>query len=618
MVIIKRLYTFMLQRFLPLFAMTFFICLFIVLMQFLFRYVDDLVGKGLSMAVIGELFFYAALTMVPTALPLAVLLASLMTFGNLGEKFELTAMKAAGISLFRIMKPLIILMVFVAAGAFIFQNYVLPVAQAKMWTLLFSVRQKSPEVEIPERSFYDQIPGINLYVNRKNPATGMLYNVTIYDVSQGLDNSRVILADSAKLSFTEDKTKLFLHFFSGEMFENLRNNSMGLPASGYLPFRRENFSDKQVYFTFDANFNRMDESNMRSQYVGKNISQLRHSIDSIGQKVDSLGDDFARDLLARTYVGVSPTRLQTVGDSLIEVRRTPVAMDKPIDVDSVFNAPDASRAKSYLATAMASAKRLRQDYEFRQVILTDQEKSLRRHGIEMQKKFTLSIACIIFFFIGAPLGAIIKKGGLGTPLVISVILFIVYYIFDNTGYKMARDGKVEVWQGIWLSTAVLLPLGVFFTYKAVGDSAVFNFDAYRNFFRQLAGKQDRRSLEVKEVIMDDVLPQRASELVDALAQAIAAAQKQYAGLDILRRLFVKAPLRPVQVAMSEMIDYMSNSRDSQVIDCLNLYPFNATRRRLADMADVTGRLARCLNISDNSLIINTHSNDEPENPTRQD
>ena len=209
----------MLQRFLPLFAMTFFICLFIVLMQFLFRYVDDLVGKGLSMAVIGELFFYAALTMVPTALPLAVLLASLMTFGNLGEKFELTAMKAAGISLFRIMKPLIILMVFVAAGAFIFQNYVLPVAQAKMWTLLFSVRQKSPEVEIPERSFYDQIPGINLYVNRKNPATGMLYNVTIYDVSQGLDNSRVILADSAKLSFTEDKTKLFLHFFSGEMFE---------------------------------------------------------------------------------------------------------------------------------------------------------------------------------------------------------------------------------------------------------------------------------------------------------------------------------------------------------------------------------------------------------------
>ncbi len=618
MVIIKRLYSFMLQRFLPLFAMTFFICLFIVLMQFLFSYVDDLVGKGLSMDVIGELFFYAALTMVPTALPLAVLLASLMTFGNLGEKFELTAMKAAGISLFRIMRPLIVLMVLVAMGAFFFQNNVLPVAQAKMWTLLFSVRQKSPEVEIPERSFYDQIPGINLYVDRKDPDTGMLYDVTIYDVSQGLDNSRVILADSARLSFTEDKTRLFLHFYSGEMFENLRNNSMGLPSSGYLPFRRENFSDKQVYFTFDANFNRMDESNMRSQYVGKNIAQLRHSIDSIGRKVDSLGNSFADELLARPFAGVNPVVALTEGDSATEVRRMPVAMAAPIDIDSIFNAPDASRAKSYVATAIATAKRLRQDYEFRQVILTDQEKSLRRHGIEMHKKFTLSIACIIFFFIGAPLGAIIKKGGLGTPLVISVILFIVYYIFDNAGYKMARDGKLEVWEGIWLSTAVLLPLGVFFTYKAVGDSAVFNFDAYRNFFRSIAGRQDKRSLEVKEVIMEDVQPERAGELVSALSEAIAVAMSQYKAMNPVLRCFVKSPLRPVQQTMSVMIDYLSNSRNTAVIERLNRYPFKVTRRSLAAMADASAELTRIISTNDNSFILNTESQDEPENQTRQD
>ncbi|MDE6098734.1 MAG: LptF/LptG family permease, partial [Muribaculaceae bacterium] len=607
-----------LQRFLPLFAMTFFICLFIVLMQFLFSYVDDLVGKGLSMDVIGELFFYAALTMVPTALPLAVLLASLMTFGNLGEKFELTAMKAAGISLFRIMRPLIVLMVLVAMGAFFFQNNVLPVAQAKMWTLLFSVRQKSPEVEIPERSFYDQIPGINLYVDRKDPDTGMLYDVTIYDVSQGLDNSRVILADSARLSFTEDKTRLFLHFYSGEMFENLRNNSMGLPSSGYLPFRRENFSDKQVYFTFDANFNRMDESNMRSQYVGKNIAQLRHSIDSIGRKVDSLGNSFADELLARPFAGVNPVVALTEGDSATEVRRMPVAMAAPIDIDSIFNAPDASRAKSYVATAIATAKRLRQDYEFRQVILTDQEKSLRRHGIEMHKKFTLSIACIIFFFIGAPLGAIIKKGGLGTPLVISVILFIVYYIFDNAGYKMARDGKLEVWEGIWLSTAVLLPLGVFFTYKAVGDSAVFNFDAYRNFFRSIAGRQDKRSLEVKEVIMEDVQPERAGELVSALSEAIAVAMSQYKAMNPVLRCFVKSPLRPVQQTMSVMIDYLSNSRNTAVIERLNRYPFKVTRRSLAAMADASAELTRIISTNDNSFILNTESQDEPENQTRQD
>ena len=229
----------MLQRFLPLLAMTFFICLFIVLMQFLWRYIDDLVGKGLAVSVIGELFFYAALTMVPTALPLAVLLASLMTFGNLGERFELTAMKAAGISLFKIMRPLIVLMVFVAIGAFFFQNNVLPVAQTKMWTLLFSMRQKSPEVEIPVRSFYDQIPGMNLYVERKNPDTGMLYDLIIYDLSRGLDNSRVILADSGSLNFTEDKTRLFLHLYRGEMFENLRENAMGSSTSNYLPFRRQ-------------------------------------------------------------------------------------------------------------------------------------------------------------------------------------------------------------------------------------------------------------------------------------------------------------------------------------------------------------------------------------------
>ena len=229
---LKRLDTFMLQRFAPLLLMTFFICLFIVLMQFLFRMIDDLVGKGLGFDVLGELFFYAALTMVPTALPLAVLLASLMVFGNLGEKLELTAMKAAGISLFRIMRPLIVLMVLIAIGAFFFQNNVLPVAQSRMWTLMFSVRQKTPEVEIPERSFYDEIPGMNLYIDHKDPETGMLYGMIIYDVSRGTDNTRVILADSGRFSFTEDKTRLYLELHSGEMFENLNDNSMGVGTSG--------------------------------------------------------------------------------------------------------------------------------------------------------------------------------------------------------------------------------------------------------------------------------------------------------------------------------------------------------------------------------------------------
>ncbi len=271
----------MLQSFLPLFLMTFFICLFIVLMQFLWRYIYDLVGKGLEMSVIAELFFYAAITMVPMALPLAILLASLMTFGNLGERFELMAMKAAGISLIKVMRPLIILMFFIAIGAFFFQNNVLPIAQAKMYTLLWSMRQKSPELEIPEGVFYDQIPGYNIFVDSKNRDNGTLYNMMIYDVSQGndLDRVRIILADSGRMSITEDKTHLFLRLFSGEQFDNLRNQ--GSSNSKNVPYRRESFSLKEILIPFDNNFNRMDESGMRNQYVGKNIAQLRQTIDSV-------------------------------------------------------------------------------------------------------------------------------------------------------------------------------------------------------------------------------------------------------------------------------------------------------------------------------------------------
>ena len=581
---IKRLDTFMLQRFLPLLLMTFFIVLFIVLMQFLFRMIDDLVGKGLGFDVLGELFFYAALTMVPTALPLAVLLASLMVFGNLGEKLELTAMKAAGISLFRIMRPLIILMAIIAVGAFFFQNYVLPVAQSKMWTLTCSVRQKTPEVEIPEKSFYHEIPAMNLYIDHKNPDTGMLYGMIIYDMSQGTENSRVILADSGKFSFTEDKTRLFLHLHSGEMFENLSNNSaMGVGTSGYMPFRREEFSDKQVYFTFDANFNRMDESGIRSQYVGQNVSQLRHSMDSLSRRVDSIGNVYAGELVSKPYVGSASRviKTDTAGHRTFP-RRSPSAMVKeavhrmePVDVDSVFNAPSIAFAKTYVSQAISDAKRSRQEFEYRSLMLTEQAKLMRRHDIEMQRKFTLSFAVLVFFFIGAPLGAIIKKGGLGTPLVISVFLFIIYYIFDNTGYKMARDGKMEVWEGMWLSTVALLPLGVFFTMKAVDDSAVFNADAYRLFFSRLIGRRPKRALEMKEVIMTEVAPERARDML----------------LAFRNDLSTKRP-RALREPLNALVDYLSNSTDKMVINLLNNYPFEPRRRDIPDMTANTEALLK--------------------------
>ena len=567
MIRIKRMDTFILQSFLPLFVMTFCICLFIVLMQFLWRYIDDLVGKGLGVDVISELFFYAALTMVPMALPLAILLASLMIFGNLGENFELTAMKASGISLLRTMAPLIVLMVLIAAGAFFFQNNVLPIAQTKMYTLLYSVRQKSPELEIPEGVFYDQIPGYNLFIEHKNRDTGVLYDMMIYDVSRGFENSSIILADSGKMSFTADKTHLFLELWSGESFENLKDAATGMKN---VPYRRETFDVKEIMVTFDANFNRMDEQGMRNQYVGKNMAELRATIDSVQQRVDSLGMEYSNSLRETPHMNIMPYRISsdTTGTRI----RTPnpsVKMARAMDVDSVFRGSSSGVGINYLQTALAKSQRNKQEYEYRSLTMADDTRTIRRHSIELMKKFTLSFACIIFFFIGAPLGAIIRKGGLGTPLVISVFLFIFYYIIDNMGYKLARDGKWPVWQGMWLSAAVLLPLGIFFTYKAVNDSAVFNKDAYLNFFRRFFGVSETRSVEMKEIVMEEVRPaiaqERLNRLKDMVAGFLADNPPSQSYISYWRKGYDRDSLHAIRDYEESIVERLSNSRDKMVI-----------------------------------------------------
>ncbi|MDE6282551.1 MAG: LptF/LptG family permease [Muribaculaceae bacterium] len=583
----------MLQSYLPLLLMTFFICLFIVLMQFLWRYIDDLVGKGLTIDVIAELFFYAALTMVPMALPLAILLASLMIFGNLGEKFELTAMKASGISLLRVMSPLIVLISFVAVGAFFFQNNVLPVAQTKMWTLLYSMRQKSPELEIPEGVFYTQIPGYNFFVESKDRETGTLYNMMIYDVSRGFDNARVILADSGHLKSADDKVHLFLQLYSGEQFENLRE-SQGQVNQGNQPYRREEFDLKEILLAFDANFNRMDESGMRNQYVGKNMHELRATIDSVGRRVDSIGAIYARSISEGPYVRLSEYIEEREGDAVIRHHRPQVAMTQPIDIDSIFYKENPSRSRSYLTMAINRAHAVKQEYEFKSYVMDEERTTIRRHGIEMHKKFTLSFACLVFFFIGAPLGAIIRKGGIGTPLVISVFLFIFYYIIDNTGYKLARDGALPVWQGIWLSSFVLLPLGVFLTYKAMRDSAVLNIDAYKNFFRRLRGIH-KRELEVKEYVMESVSREAALTRLDRLMAEINRLTDTWRSLPFVKQQIYRFIIRhkgfdKLQTTLNETIDYLSNSRDPQTIALLNSYPYKVTRRNLNLVAETTRRL----------------------------
>ncbi len=570
---IKKLYSFVLKSFLPLFVMTFFICLFIVLMQFLWRYIDDLVGKGLGVDVLGELFFYAALTMIPMALPLAILLASLMTFGNLGEHFELTAMKASGVSLIKAMRPLIVLMVLIAIGAFFFQNNVLPVAQTKMWTLLYSVRQKSPELEIPEGVFYDQIPGYNLFVESKNRDTGTLYDIMIYDISKGSDNASIMLADSGRMAMMEDQSHLFLRLWQGESFENLKDANRSMRN---VPYRRESFSRKDILVPFDAKFNRMDEEGMRSQYVGKNIAELRVAIDSMTTRVDSIGESYGKLVAESRYFGLPYS--QTVRHDTVQVEEPipDVALTKPMNVDSLFRGTGAGMQVNYLRAALNKANAQRQEHEFRGLVIKDERKLIRRHDIELQKKFTLSFACVIFFFIGAPLGAIIRKGGLGMPLVISVLLFIFYYIIDNTGYKMARDGKIAVTAGMWLSSAVLLPMGIFFTYKAVHDSALFNRDAYLNFFRRLIGSNQARHLEMKEVTMTDV---EVAKAIDDLAQLRMAANRMLDDNPVRPRYdrywlsgYNRNELRSLRERLEITVEYLSNSKDKLVINKLMDFP----------------------------------------------
>jgi len=491
MTLIKKIDIYILKRFLLLFVMTFLICIFILLMQFLWKHFTELIGKGISISVLSEFFLYAILTLVPMALPLAILLASLMAFGNLGETFELTAMKAAGISLFRIIRPLIIFISLLCVGAFFFSNNVLPYSQTKLYTLILSLKIKSPELDIPQGEFYNGINGVNIYVREKKE--GLLKNLMIYDFSSGFDNAQVTVADSGRLSFTKDKKYVMLALYNGESFENLRKQRISSSSSS-VPYRRETFALKEVLLDFNSDFNRLNDSILKDQHLSKNIVQLSHSIDSVSKIVTTKGNEQSKELIRTSYFG----RDRQPGKKLAVVK------DKKnrYNADSLFLSLKHAEMIRASEMAMQSAQRMKDQIGFNKVMLEDPTIYLRRHEIEWNRKFTLSFACLIFFFIGAPLGSIIRKGGLGMPVVISVVMFIIYYIIDNTGYKMAREGIWSSYQGMWLSSMVLLPIGIFLTYKAVVDATLFNPEMYvkaahaiKKYFNKLVNRSADEVLE---------------------------------------------------------------------------------------------------------------------------
>ncbi|MDD3320617.1 MAG: LptF/LptG family permease [Paludibacter sp.] len=476
---LKKIDTYIFKRFFTLFLMTFLICIFILLMQFLWKHVAELVGKGIGLSVLAEFFLYAIASLVPLSLPLAILLASLMTFGNLGENFELTAMKAAGISLFRIIRPLILFISLVSIGAFYFSNYVLPISQTKLWTLIFSLRQKSPEFDIPVGEFYSGISNFNLYVREKEK--GLLKNLMIYDYSDGFENASVMVADSGRVQFTADNKYLLLTLYDGESFGNLERKQRIANSTSSIPYRRETFQLKEILIDFDTEFNRYDETLLQDQHVSKNIKQLTQSIDSVSKISDFRSAEQAQDLVKHHFLG----RENYVNTQLDTMKNVD---EKKFDVDSLFASLTQAEMLRAVDASLEKSRSMKETISYNKMMLNEPVMYVRRHEIEWHRKFTLSIACLIFFFIGAPLGAIIRKGGLGLPVVISVIMFIIYYIIDNTGYKMAREGLWTAVEGMWLSSAILMPIGIFLTYKAVVDASLFNIDQYMKFWNKIKNK----------------------------------------------------------------------------------------------------------------------------------
>ena len=569
---IKKLDIFIAKQFGLLFMGTFFICQFVLMMQFLWRYIDDLIGKGISMDVMAQFFWYMGLMLVPQALPLAILLSSLMTFGNLGESSELTAIKAAGISLMQAFRSLIVITIIIMCGSFYFQNNVGPQSNQKLGQLLLSMKQKSPELEIPEGIFYDGIPNCNLYVQKKDLKTGKLYGIMIYRMTNSYEDAAIILADSGMLQSTAEKKHLVLTLNSGEWFENMQSSEFGNSAA--VPYRRETFITKKIVLDFDGGFNLADAASLSNNAKAKSLSKIFHDIDSINGQYDSVGRNYLSEANVRFY------RLATVSqkDSARLAKK-----GQTENFDTLYNRLSNDKKLMALNDAKMTVQQETSDLDFKAMMTHDADYIVRLHEIEAIQKFTLALACLIFFFIGAPLGAIIRKGGLGFPVVISVLVFIIFYILDNTGYRMSRQGSWAIWFGKGLAPAVLAPIAVFVTYKATNDSTVFNMELYKNFFMKLLGLRIKRHIFGKEVIIEDPKYREDAASLEKLNGDIAIYNKVHELKKLPNFINVFFKYQPdheierISEELEKVIEDLSNTKNRVILHNLNLYPILATK-----------------------------------------
>ena len=570
---IKKLDIFITKQFGLLFVGTFFICQFVLMMQFLWRYVDELIGKGLSLEVMAQFFWYMGLMLMPQAFPLAILLSSLITFGNLGESSELTAIKAAGISLMQAFRSLIVISVLMAGVSFYFQNVVGPQANQDFYRLLLGMKQKSPEVQIPEGRFYDGIPGSNIYVQKKNLETGMLYGIMIYRMTGSYEDQAIILADSGMMQSTAEKKHLLLTLYNGVWNENMR--SQDLAGTADVPYRRETFVNKRIILDFDGGFSLADEEDISGDARAKSLGKILHDKDSLAEFNDSVGRAYYEESsrFFFKHIDVSKPDSIKIAKQLAEGNTT---------LDSMFMKLNDVQKQSAMRTAMNNAQSIATDLEMKGAYAKSLHGYYRTHQIQAILKFTLALTCIIFFFIGAPLGAIIRKGGLGVPVIISVLVFIVYYILDSTGQKMARDDQWTVWYGLTISTVVLAPIACFFTYKANNDSVVFNVDMYKQVLMRVLGLRTHRHIYRKEVIIEDPIYALDSYYLLNISKEI----KEYGEEHKLLRLPnpIHVFFRPgddqkvehIIQALEDVIEDLANTKDTQILSYLNHYPVVAT------------------------------------------
>jgi lipopolysaccharide export system permease protein len=497
---VKKLHLLVIKSFIGPLVLTFFFVIFILLMQFLWKYIDDLIGKGLEFHVISEFLLFTSATLVPLAMPLAVLLASLMTFGNLAENLELLAFKSSGISLVRIMTPVIILSTLISVGAFFFSNYVLPYSNLKMRSLLYDIQQQRPELTIRPGVFDNTLEGYSIRIGDKDSRTSLLKDILIFDHTGNQGNVNVTIADSGYMKMSTDEKHLLLTLYNGRSYVELQKQKKEERHVRSYPLRRDNFEQQEMIIEMTGfGLNRTDEKLFRNSYSMLNLSQLQHFDDSLTEDLGLILDQF-QNTIEKSLTGkpkgvlINKNVLQE-HDTLREESPAAEIRIQPVNVDSAFAELNKLERRRAISQAINFA-RSNKSITTSNVGTADWKQArLRRYQIEIHRKYTYSLLCLIFFFIGAPLGAIIRKGGLGMPVIVSVLLFLIYYVISMIGEKFARESLIPPFAGMWISTFILVPVSVWLTYKAANDSVILNIETYFTWWKKLNLRVRKRSRE---------------------------------------------------------------------------------------------------------------------------